>query len=1422
MMKQSWDEQEEVPRLPQKVEVLLRQICEDKKQPWPDADAIRQLAAQSEESAMETLKKISTSTSIRTTLGRYIKWMIRQCSSASPSPSKTVRSAHVQSPDATSLTPQRLHFSPPGEAVGDGSPVVGQLPYCSGSPSKAAVTCSCQRLSAHAQVDEGSRGEAFNHLSPVIGQSPYSSGSPLKAADTSSYQRLSAPVQLDERFQGDAFSHRSPVGQPPYSSASPSKAAGTTSYQRLSPPVQLDDTFQGEAFNHRSPVIEQSPYSSGSPLKAAGTSYQRLSAPVQHDERFQGDAFSHPSSVGQPPYSSASPSKAAGEAFTVLEQPGNINNGQSPYYSSGSPLKVARTCSCQSPSALVAPIQLDKKFQGDTFTDRSLVRQLPCSCGSSLKATGSYERLSTPIQADERFHGEAFSARSAVGQLPCSSVSPLKSAVTSSYQRLSTPVQLDERFQVEAFNDRAPVIGQSPYSSGSPLKAASTSYQRLTAPLQLDERFQGGVFADQTPVQGQSPYASCSPSKAFCISPYQRMSADVVPVQLHERFQGEGITRSSVIDKPGDHGEAHLVALGELEFRKQFLILSYAGGMKLRDLIAAEDIRDWKYLPMVTFESKIWEYLGRKCISLEDRRLNFDWDSGRTHVYYCYVNVDGSYIFKGPYLYKIRRTLLQKKLGDDNVLMVKFAKEEVQRGQSIACHHNYSMYMKVAREGILVGLRRYRFFVFKDGGNEEKKKNPTSSPVKCYFVRVASDAAIDKGVSYILSNRTMYEARCLFMHAHTLASIDNYMIRFSLILSKTTSLNVDWSVVKVEIIGEEYCLDESGNRIHRDEKPLIHTDGTGFISEDLALICPKIEAKGQSISDEHMKGLPDPDELEDNDMGKKRPVLRTEEPPLLTQCRLFHNGSASKGTFLVNKKLHPNTIQIRPSMLKVKTDPTISNNQTINSLEIVGTSTPPRNTHLSRILIALLMHGGVPEEFFMQILNQALEDAHGVFCKIRAALKVAEKYGEIDDNFLGKLMISFGIPLEESYLRYRLSVLMKEENNSLRKGKLYIPDSYNLMGTADPTGTLKKDEVCVILKDGQLSGKVLVYRYPGLHFGDIHVLKATYVKELESFVGNAKYGIFFSCKGPRSIADEMGGGDFDGDLYWVSRNPQLLEWYKPSEPWIEASISTQKVPSRSPSDYSPEDLEDVLFRSFLTTRFEPSFAMSEAADNWLAWMDRFLTLGESDIDEKNNVKDKILQLINLYYTALDAPKKGVKVVVPKELKVPCFPHYMGKNNSYPSTSVLGLICNRVDEHQTEDHSLKEVEKLPAFDVNEVPDACLDKWEELHRQYRSEMASAMDDADKQSKNQSADVVIRKYKKILYEANDFEESRRPIDEIYNEAQAIYHVCYDHARRIGGVKACSFAWKVAGKALCQLHAKNTNERCCTIVSSVLKEIL
>lgn len=73
-------------------------------------------------------------------------------------------------------------------------------------------------------------------------------------------------------------------------------------------------------------------------------------------------------------------------------------------------------------------------------------------------------------------------------------------------------------------------------------------------------------------------------------------------------------------------------------------------------------------------------------------------------------------------------------------------------------------------------------------------------------------------------------------------------------------------------------------------------------------------------------------------------------------------------------------------------------------------------------------------------------------------------------------------------------------------------------------------------ENGQISGKVLVYRNPGIHFGDVHVLTAKHVEGLEEIVGNSKYGIIFPTKGSRSLADAMSGGDLDGDMYWVSRN----------------------------------------------------------------------------------------------------------------------------------------------------------------------------------------------------------------------------------------------------------------------------------------------
>lgn len=60
-------------------------------------------------------------------------------------------------------------------------------------------------------------------------------------------------------------------------------------------------------------------------------------------------------------------------------------------------------------------------------------------------------------------------------------------------------------------------------------------------------------------------------------------------------------------------------------------------------------------------------------------------------------------------------------------------------------------------------------------------------------------------------------------------------------------------------------------------------------------------------------------------------------------------------------------------------------------------------------------------------------------------------------------MILVDIPLDEPHLKDRLSILLKTEKNALKEGRLPIGESYYLMGTVDPTGELKENEVCVIL-----------------------------------------------------------------------------------------------------------------------------------------------------------------------------------------------------------------------------------------------------------------------------------------------------------------------------------------------------------------------
>ncbi|CAM0880241.1 unnamed protein product [Alopecurus aequalis] len=506
-----------------------------------------------------------------------------------------------------------------------------------------------------------------------------------------------------------------------------------------------------------------------------------------------------------------------------------------------------------------------------------------------------------------------------------------------------------------------------------------------------------------------------------------------------------------------------MLALGELEFVRVFLIYVYLAGNMIEDVgVLHEDyIRFLNSLPMDQFESEIWNKFGHQFIAESDRRKNLDWDPSKTRVYHCNIEQRGDStvtIYKGPYIEKTT-TRLHKVVGDDNVLVVKFS--DISSGHTNASDNlgTYcDAYHHIFEDGIMLGLRRYRFFIYKDGGKAEKIKEERkrernkkyTSSVRCYFVR--TESGWDMGVPYILSNRTIGDARKLFMHIHTVPSVAKYLARFALILSKTITLldAEDLATVNVVIIDDVPCKDENGKIVLKHGEVLIHTDGTGLISEDLAKRCPASVFKG-NFSRAHA--------MQDT-LDSKEDQFDINEHPLLMQVRMFYNGLAVKGTLLVVKTLPRRTIHIRPSMIKVNPDPSLLGGRSLNSLELVSTSNRPKRALTSRFLITLLHYGGVPVDYFMELLGKALKDVEKARHETRDSLEVAFNHADM----LSARMILSGIrPEDDAYLQHQLTLMTKEERKGIRQGRIPIDQCYNLMGTTDPTGTLKPHEVCVIL-----------------------------------------------------------------------------------------------------------------------------------------------------------------------------------------------------------------------------------------------------------------------------------------------------------------------------------------------------------------------
>ncbi|GJN32131.1 hypothetical protein PR202_gb20609 [Eleusine coracana subsp. coracana] len=207
---------------------------------------------------------------------------------------------------------------------------------------------------------------------------------------------------------------------------------------------------------------------------------------------------------------------------------------------------------------------------------------------------------------------------------------------------------------------------ESPPCSISPRLPNQSPFSKVASPMAI----RGGTEA--VSLKHQMP-ATCT--RDFAPSPVRDITKRV---RQMSGPSGRGLAPPPFIATRNDlraKASPQMLALGELEFDRFFLIRVYLGDKKIEEeLKDVNYIRYLKSLPMDRFESAIWNEFGNKSIPETDRRKNLDWDTSKTRLYHCNIEKkDDSIVttFKGPFM-ENTRTHLQKCLGDDNVLIVKF------------------------------------------------------------------------------------------------------------------------------------------------------------------------------------------------------------------------------------------------------------------------------------------------------------------------------------------------------------------------------------------------------------------------------------------------------------------------------------------------------------------------------------------------------------------------------------------------------------------------------------------------------------------------------------------------------------------------------------------------------------------------------
>ncbi len=334
-------------------------------------------------------------------------------------------------------------------------------------------------------------------------------------------------------------------------------------------------------------------------------------------------------------------------------------------------------------------------------------------------------------------------------------------------------------------------------------------------------------------------------------------------------------------------------------------------------------------------------------------------------------------------------------------------------------------------------------------------------------------------------------------------------------------------------------------------------------------------------------------------VGAARQIARdlglAERPPKVFQARI----GCWKGLWMVDGRKLPLErqddiwIEVTPSQRKFHRHPEDLKDDTFDprrtTFEVVTWSTPPTSGSLSPTLIPILVDRGVPEQALRELFQASL--AHERESLMNAAQDPQLLYrwvyskasvipGDQEDTekmWLGSLpfskpkaalyLLEHGfLPHELPYLAQLVRDLMQKHLGNLKKYlKPRVGRSVNVFAVADPLGCLEPGEVHLafsenIIDEQSGSNNIVLHdvelvlgRQPALRGSDMQKVRGVFKPELKHLLDV----IVFPSKGIFPLAERMGNGDYDGDTFWVTWDPAIVNNFEnaPSPPGLPSPES---------------------------------------------------------------------------------------------------------------------------------------------------------------------------------------------------------------------------------------------------------------------------